>query len=212
MKSASRSVVPCVVISMKDSIRLALKKHVVLTVAFLCVTLCVGLIRLSLADQSEPEFTSTALGELVEGTVGRIFDTTPVFKRTPVQQLAFWEPKINQIISDHPGDAEMFAAAALIYDAPSYGFKDIAAQEAMKSNHQPWECFMHHRILLGSRPGGAGFINRRMLGGRAVDRYLHMCLCNWMSDSTRRATSVSLAKFVDLLLCQRDCDVGCAAR
>lgn len=98
----------------------------------------VGLIRMRVVGSGEPEFWSIAWGELDEATLGKFFDTTPIHKRKPVDQLRFWQPRITRILAEHSRDAELHSAAALIYDQPSALFAERAVSEVLQETQDTW--------------------------------------------------------------------------
>lgn len=107
--------------------------------AILLFALLAGTVRLRVVGHAEPEFSSTAFGELADATIGRIFDTTPVHKRKPMEQLQFWQPRIDKILAEHPHDAELHAAAALIYDKPANGMSESASKIVLESEINAWD-------------------------------------------------------------------------
>ncbi|MEM9589144.1 MAG: hypothetical protein AAGA03_17820, partial [Planctomycetota bacterium] len=103
-----------------------------LSLVALVVLLILGFARLRLSDRSEPEFSATAHRGLLNATIGRVFDTTAIGKREPTEQFAYWHPRIHAVLEAHPDDAELHAAAALIFDKPSDQMSQLAGQKALE--------------------------------------------------------------------------------
>ena len=124
---------------MRKLCRFNVSSPTVIVSVVLSIALVIGLVRLRCVSRVEPEFWSTATGSLVDETFGELFDTSSISTRLPIDQFAFWNPSIKRVLAEHPDDAALHTAAALIYDKPSDGMHQRAFEVALNSTNGTWK-------------------------------------------------------------------------
>ncbi|TWT83477.1 hypothetical protein CA13_49420 [Planctomycetes bacterium CA13] len=98
----------------------------------LLVVFGIGVVRMAWASQSGSEEFATSIHSLCQWTIGMIWDCRTPAEKEPDQQLAFWKAKIDRVLAEHPDDAELHAAAALILDQPSMLYAAKLASQTLK--------------------------------------------------------------------------------
>ncbi len=92
--------------------------------------------RWSARDGSE-EF-ATSIHTLGDATLGTLWDWRTPTEMTPSDQLEFWSWEVDRILAEHPGDAELHAAAAMMFHEPAIHFlSDLVAKAADDSSVAP---------------------------------------------------------------------------
>ena len=93
-----------------------------------------GLIRLHWLARPGSEEISSSMHRLTSATGGLIMDLRSPAESLPNQQLAFWKREVDRILDEHPEDAELHAAAAMMFYDPCFMYASEALRETAKDD------------------------------------------------------------------------------
>ncbi len=60
------------------------------------------------------------------------------YKPMPQEEYDFWQPQIARVLAEHPADAELYAAAAVMMDKPT-DWLDSTHWQLLNHSHSPSE-------------------------------------------------------------------------
>jgi len=94
-------------------------RYTFIALATLLALAIAGFGRMGWFARSGSEEFATSLHSLDTATLGLVLDRRTPAEALPQQQLEFWSGELERILQQHPDDAELHAAAAVILDQPS---------------------------------------------------------------------------------------------
>ncbi len=100
--------------------------------AGLILLAALGVLRLRSHTRSGSEEFASSIHTLASATIGKIVDCRTPAEKCPDEQWAYWKSATDRVLADHPRDAELHAAAAVILNRPSLGYISDLTQKVIR--------------------------------------------------------------------------------